>query len=128
MKYLLLLLCLIIIPILLFSPLTVESVGLNDATGGLKTAGEKAYGTGSETNPAKLAGKYIRIFLTLLGVIFMILLVYGGYVWMTSYGDKTKVEKAKDLITNAVIGLIILLAAYAISTFIVTRLIAQTTT
>ena len=129
MKYLPLLLCLIIIPVLLFSPLILNAASLSkDIEGSLSNVGK---GAGykeikSSGGLPQLVGKIINIFLSVLGVIFVILIIYGGYTWMTAYGDKTKLDKAKDLINNAVIGLIIVLSAYAISSFVVVELIKQT--
>lgn len=60
----------------------------------------------------------IRIFFGLLGVIALALLIYGGFVWMTSSGDPGKVTKAKQIIYNTVIGLIIIFSAFAIATFL----------
>jgi hypothetical protein len=65
---------------------------------------------------------FISIFLSLLGVIFLGLMIYGGYNWMTAAGDEQKVDKAKNTIRSAIIGLIIVIAAYAISVFVITRL------
>jgi len=71
-------------------------------------------------------GRIINIMLSVLGVIFFVLLIYGGFLWMTSAGSDEKVKKAKTLITDAVIGLIIILAAYAISSFVITSLVEAT--
>jgi len=54
-----------------------------------------------------------------MGVIFLILAIYGGFKWMTAAGNEESVEKAKKTITNAILGLVIVLAAYAIVKFIV---------
>ena len=54
-----------------------------------------------------------------MGVIFLILAIYGGYNWMMARGNEEMVERAKKTITNAIIGLIVILAAYAISRFII---------
>ena len=71
-------------------------------------------------------GRIINVMLSVLGIIFFVLLVYGGFLWMTSAGNDDKVKKAKTLITDAVIGLIIILAAYAISSFVITSLVEAT--
>ncbi len=105
----------------------VFAVGLQDAAGELKKVGTAAYGTAPSTSLPELIGKYIRIFLGLLGVIFAILMIYGGYTWMTSYGNTEKVNKAKELIVDAVIGLVIILAAYTITGFVVGELVKRTT-
>jgi hypothetical protein len=72
-------------------------------------------------------GKIINVFLAFLGVIFVILMVYAGYLWMTSLGDSARTKKAKELMTDGVIGLVIILAAYSISNFVVGNLINATT-
>ena len=54
-------------------------------------------------------------FMTLLAVVFII---YGGFMWLTAGGSEDRVEKAKQIITAAVIGLIIILLAWAIVIFV----------
>jgi len=68
-------------------------------------------------------GSVIGIVLSFIGVIFLILMIYAGISWMTAAGNQEKVTKAKNLIINAIIGLIIVLSAYTISSFIGTRLL-----
>jgi len=60
----------------------------------------------------------IRIALSLLAAIFLILIIVAGFQWMTAGGNEQKVEKALARIKTAVIGLIIVLAAYAITVFL----------
>jgi hypothetical protein len=60
----------------------------------------------------------VRAALGLLAIIFLILMITAGFSWMTAGGDETKVKKARDTIKTAVIGLIIVLAAYAITYFL----------
>ncbi len=62
-----------------------------------------------------IIGQVITMVLSFMGIIFLVLAIYGGYNWMTARGDEQKVEKAKQTITNAIIGLIVVLAAYVIS-------------
>ncbi|MBT3230701.1 hypothetical protein HN358_02880 [Candidatus Uhrbacteria bacterium] len=71
---------------------------------------------------AATIGDLIKVFLTLLGIILLVLVIYAGFLWMTAGGESDKTQKAKDIMINAVIGLIILLAAYAISNFVITSL------
>lgn len=104
-----------------------HAVGLQNAAGELQKIGEPAFGVKQATPLPELVGRYIRIFLGFLGVIFAVLMIYGGYTWMTSYGNEQKVTRAKDLIVDATIGLVIVLAAYAISSFVVGELIKRTT-
>jgi cbb3-type cytochrome oxidase subunit 3 len=68
--------------------------------------------------PQSIAGTIVGAVLSLLGVIFFLLIIYGGIRWMLAQGNETEVEAAKQIIIAAVIGLVIVLAAYAITTFI----------
>lgn len=68
-----------------------------------------------ESNLTTLISSVIEIFLSFLGIIFLILMLYGGYNWMTAAGDESKVETAKSTIQRAIIGLIIIISAYAIT-------------
>ncbi len=78
-------------------------------------------GTASETI-ASVAGQLIGTLLSFLGIIFLILVIVGGFMWMTSQGNDAKVKSAQKLITTAIIGLIIIVSAYAITTFIADNL------
>jgi len=66
----------------------------------------------------EVIGSTIGILLSLLGVFFLILMIYAGYTWMIARGSATETEKAKNTIINAVIGLVIVTAAYAITNYI----------
>ncbi|MFH1404789.1 MAG: pilin, partial [Patescibacteria group bacterium] len=65
-----------------------------------------------------LIGGIINAVLGILGIVFVIFVLYAGYLWMTASGEKEKVDKSKQLLGQAVIGLVIIVAAYAISTFV----------
>jgi cytochrome bd-type quinol oxidase subunit 2 len=87
---------------------------------------------GSESGPYAAAssftlttaiGSIIKVFLSLLGVIFVGLMVYAGYNWMIARGEEEKVTIAKDTIKRAIIGLIITVGSYAIWNFIYNYLI-----
>jgi hypothetical protein len=71
-------------------------------------------------------GMIIQTLLSILGVFFLCLMLYGGFLWMSDMGNSDKVKKSKELMTAAVIGLIIVLASYAISYFIIDSLGATT--
>ena len=68
-------------------------------------------------------GRILGIALGLLGVVFLVLMLYAGFLWMTAGGNDEKVGKAKKLITQAIIGLILTVAAYAISGWVVDNVI-----
>ena len=63
-------------------------------------------------------GNIIKAVLSILGAIILIFILYGGYLWLASGGNEQMITKAKGILINAAIGLIIVLAAYSITTFI----------
>ncbi len=69
-----------------------------------------------------IANGVILTFFTLLALIFLVMMLYGGYNWMTAMGEEEKVTKAKDTIIASVIGVVILISGYAITTFIITNI------
>ncbi len=81
----------------------------------LETVGDKGgYETADETTLASTLGLIVNAILSLLGVIFIILIIYGGIKWMMAGGNEEDVKKATTIIKNAIIGLIITVSAYAI--------------
>ena len=103
---------------------------------GLQETAKKAFGDNSpivqqQQNPDSIftiTGNIINIVLGLLGIIFLILIIVGGIQWMLSSGDQGRVDAARKLLTNAVIGLALVLTAYAISFFVIQTLITAVTT
>lgn len=83
----------------------------------VKTVGTEAK-ISSETSLEQIIGKIINVALSFLGIFFLGLMLYGGFRWMNSQGDDAEVKKAKDLIRNAIIGLVVIVAAFAISNFV----------
>ena len=68
------------------------------------------------------AGSIIQLFLGLLGLIALVIVLYAGFVWMTSGGNEEKISQAKKILSAGVIGLMIILSAYAITTFILNEI------
>lgn len=93
-----------------------------DAFSQVEETGKGAYGKLPSEDIEDTVAKWITAGLSLIGVIFLILMVYGGYIWMTARGDEAEAKRAKGIITMAVIGMIIVIAAYAATTFVVNRL------
>lgn len=119
--------------------LTVASVAMpvfaqnelqSDIYGDLDTIGSEGFDQDPDTAPTlpETVGRVIRIILTLLGVILVVIVVYAGFLWMTAGGNDDQVKKAKSWLTNAIIGLIIILAAYAITDFVITKVFEATST
>lgn len=80
-----------------------------------------------ETSLSQTIGTVIKVALSMVGTIFLALTVYAGILWMTAQGDETKVETAQNIIRAAVIGLVIALGAYGITTFVVNKVVEKTT-
>ncbi|TAL19774.1 hypothetical protein EPN90_02445 [Patescibacteria group bacterium] len=76
------------------------------------------YSPAAKTSPLAIVFAAIRTFLALLGIVFTVLLLYGGYMWMMAKGNEQMVEKAKETITRAVIGLIIIVSSLAITQYV----------
>ena len=68
-------------------------------------------------------GKLVNVVLSFLGIIFLIIIIYGGFLWMTAGGAEEKVKAAIAIFTNASLGLIIVIAAYLITRYIGTAII-----
>lgn len=84
---------------------------------GLKTTANAA----GVPNTGTLAGKIGSVtgaLLSLVGILFFLLALYGGIMWMTAQGDSSRVEKAQGIIIDAVIGLVVVGASYLITSFI----------
>ncbi len=119
----------------LFSaPKISKAVGLGDAFQTSNNSNEDpldaaASNMGFNTNQTGInpvIAVIIQTALSFLGIVFIVLIVYGGYLYMTAHGNEQQVEKAQSLLRAAIIGLIIVVAAYAISYFVVNRLGEQT--
>ena len=88
---------------------TLAQATINADTTGLTATGQAAVWHPAPIDLPMLIGRIISVAIELIGVVVFILLVYGGYVWMTARGDKDKVDTAQKLIANAVIGLAVVL-------------------
>ena len=78
----------------------------------------------SEEQLPEIIGSIIKVIIGLLGIIFLVLTIYAGIIWMTAAGDAKKVDKAKGILSTAVIGLVIILCSFAITEFIISNLTA----
>ncbi len=88
--------------------------------------GESA-GLGQPKPLTQIIGSIINIALGFLGIVLLAYLLYAGFLWMTAGGDEKKVGTARTMISQAIIGLIIIVAAFAISTFVLGSLVNATT-
>lgn len=94
-----------------------SSNGAQEARSGLETAAGAA-GLDRSVNIQTYIGYIINGALGILGAIFLVLIILSGFRWMTSAGNSQSIDAAKQTIVNSVIGLVIVLAAYAITSFV----------
>ena len=80
----------------------------------------------SDLDPRITTARIIRIALSLLGTIFLAIVLYGGFLWMTAGGNDEKIGEAKSWIYSGVVGLAIILSAYGVTTFVLRNLVAAT--
>lgn len=92
----------------------------------IKTETQSVLGLGSK-DPRIIIASVIRVLLGFLGILAVGLIMYGGWLYMTSEGDEKKIETAKNIIKDAVIGLIIILSSFALASFILKWLYDGTT-
>ncbi len=106
------LLCLFLLPAI------SHAGGLGDAGRLFVETGERAYG-GQPADLGNMFASVARSALTLMGMLFIGLTIYGGFLWMTAGGSTDKVQKAKDTLTQAVIGIAIVLMTRGIAEFVI---------
>lgn len=99
---------------------------------GLENTAKTGFGVSSvselEADIPSAIGTFVGALLSFIGVLFFILMVYGGFLWMTAQGNEDQVTKAKNLIIAAVIGIIIVMSAYAITAYVGGTLTGSSTT
>lgn len=91
--------------------LASDVIGVNDAAGlGLPDAGGRDIKT--------ILVDIVKYFLTFVGIIAVVVMIYAGWLWMTSAGDARKLEIAKKTLLNAVIGLVIIILSFIIVSWV----------
>ncbi len=114
-----------LLAVIIFPAMTLADNAALDKLGEVGTKNGPYATVAGENSISGIVGAVISGALALIGMIFLALMLYAGYHWMTARGEEEKVEKAKDTITRAIIGLIIVVGAYAIWIFILNQLIYQ---
>jgi len=84
---------------------------------------EAKYGTASLP---QVIGRVVTIVLSLMALIAIVIIIVAGFQWMTSGGSEDKIKAAKKLMGSAMVGLIIIIFAYAVAKFIIDKLVVVT--
>ncbi len=79
-------------------------------------------------DPREVVANVVNIILGFLGIIAVILILAGGFMWMTAAGNDDKVATAQKVMSAGVVGLVIVLAAFGIAKFVINALMGATTT
>lgn len=82
----------------------------------------RSAGIETQGNLTVIIGNIINILLSFLGILLLIYFLYAGFLWMTSGGGEDGKKKAITMMKNAVIGLVIIVVAYALSSFVLTQI------
>lgn len=69
-----------------------------------------------------IIGRVINVLLGFLGIVLLFYVLLAGFKWMTAGGNEKATTEAKEMIKNAVIGMVIIVAGFAISNFVITQL------
>jgi hypothetical protein len=91
----------------------------------IQTNVQNSTGLGNR-DPREIAASVIRVVLGFLGIIAVLIILYAGFLWMTAAGNDDKISTAKSMMSAGVIGLIIILAAFGIATFVMNALVTAT--
>lgn len=115
--YISVLVCIVFIPSVLFTagiPADTVNFGLSNI--------DSSIGLSNDVSIIQIITNIIRVVLGLLGIIVVGLIMYAGFLWMTAAGNDEKIATAKKIMTNAVIGLAIIMSAFAITQFVIRSL------
>ncbi len=77
--------------------------------------------------PGAIVFNVISVFLGLLGVVAVLLMIYGGFLWLTAGGEENKAKTGTTLLFQAVVGLLIILSAYAVTYFVLVQITTAVT-
>ena len=111
-----------IFPLLVFALTAMSFATPALAKFGLEASGQKA-GYSASVDIYSTISTIIGVVLSMAGLVFLIIMFYAGFRWMTARGNDEHVTKAKDAMFAAIIGFILVVLSYGISAFVFSRLI-----
>ncbi len=104
-----------------------QALGADEFFGSAGSGSDFAAEAGlGEADLTTTIAQIIRVALGFLGIIAVVIILMGGFKWMTAGGNDDKVKDAKKLIISGIIGLVIVLSAYAIAQFVITQITSAT--
>lgn len=103
-------LCIVAAPIMTSAQTSGDPFGLNEA---------QINGLSTQTDVKQTIKNILGLIFGFLGLIAVLIVLYGGFIWMTAMGDEGKVDKAKKLIIAGIVGIVIILSAYSIAAYVI---------
>jgi len=100
-----------------------EISGLSDVLSNTKDTATDS-GLATDASIPTMVGNVIRIILGISGTAALIIVVMGGVKWMTSGGAEAKITSARKLMVSGAVGIVIIAAAYAITSFVMNQMLA----
>jgi heme/copper-type cytochrome/quinol oxidase subunit 2 len=125
----LMILSLFFIPLLVANNANANSVDSSNTFGLGYVTGEEGNGDAivlGNKDPRTMVTQIINVLLTILGIVAVVIVLLGGFKWMTAGGNEDKVGEAKKILGAGVIGLVIILAAWGIAAFVLNTLMSAT--
>lgn len=112
--------CLLTVSFLLFEPVLAQTDGAGSSIYGNIQKAVEGTPASQQTNALSIVGGIVNVILSMVGVALVLTIIYAGILWgFLSNGDSAKINKAKQILTNAVIGLLLVFASYAIASFVI---------
>lgn len=100
-----------------YQPVFASRPTLDNALGNVGVVATGA-GVSSQTSVNVIVSNVIKTGLSVVGLLFFVLMLFGGFNWMIARGNESQIEKSKNTVISAVVGLVIVLAAYAITALV----------
>ncbi|MBI4276692.1 hypothetical protein HY629_02535 [Candidatus Uhrbacteria bacterium] len=114
-------LLLILVSLFVALPLTTHAQDFNTIVGAGVNGAAGNSGLSNKPLMASVGG-LINIFLGILGTVAVVIVIYGGFLWMTASGNTEQVEKAQKLLVQGLIGFVIIALAWSIASFVVSNI------
>jgi len=116
----LILLTLMVMPVFAFA-LTAQAEEGEDPLG-TEFAGNLGLPGEEDSDPRNIMVDIIKVIISFLGIIAVVVILLGGFKWMTAGGNEEKVTEARNLIVAGIIGLIIIISAWVIMNWVITTM------
>lgn len=100
------------------APVQAESLWEMQKKSGIGVIGGQAFGNETPRDVRRITVSVIKVFLGFLGIIFLVLIISAGFKYMTAAGNEEKITEALGQIKTGIIGLIIILASYAVTSYL----------